>query len=67
MGSTSKYKGVSWDRKTNKFESSITCKGVKHNCGFYDLEDDAIKARDKRILALGLPVKMLQKLKPLER
>jgi len=67
MGSTSKYKGVSWDRKTNKWESSITCKGTKHPCGFYDSEDEAIKARDRRILSLGLPIKMLQKLKPLER
>jgi len=67
MGSTSKYKGVSWDRKTNKWESAVTVKGVKHPCGFYDTEDEAIKARDKRILALGLPVKMLQKLVPLKK
>ena len=63
----SKYKGVSWDRKTEKWESQITINRVNHPCGFYDNELDAVKARDRRIIALGADYKKLQILKPLNR
>ncbi len=61
----SKYKGVSWDKRTKKWESVLTSKGLRYPCGFYDDEIQAVKARDKRIIALGLDYSKLQILKPL--
>ncbi len=63
----SKYKGVSWDKRTKKWESALTSKGLRYPCGFYDDEIQAVKARDKRIIALGLDYSKLQILKPLQR
>lgn len=63
----SKYKGVSWDKRTKKWESVLTLNGVRHPCGFFDDEIMAVKARDKRLIALGADYKKLQVLKPLNR
>ena len=63
----SKYKGVSWDKRTKKWESVLVVKGIRYPCGFYDDEIVAVKARDKRIIALGADYKKLQILKPLNQ
>lgn len=59
----SKYIGVGWNREQQKWRSSVSEKGVKYDCGYFDSEREAAKARDRKILALGLK-KPLQILKP---
>lgn len=59
----SNYIGVGWNREQQKWRSSVSEKGVKYDCGYFDSERDAAKARDRKILALGLN-KPLQILKP---
>ncbi|WP_035647364.1 AP2 domain-containing protein [Flavobacterium sp. ASV13] len=59
----SKYTGVGWNRSMQKWRSSVSGQGVKYDCGYFDNERDAAKARDMKILALGLK-KPLQILKP---
>lgn len=58
----SKYIGVGWNRELQKWRSSVSQSGVKYDCGFHESERDAAKARDRKILALGLS-KPLQILK----
>lgn len=60
---SSKYTGVSWDKKAQKWESCVTYKKIRYNCGFYDNERDAAKARDKRILAFNMdkPLQILKR------
>jgi hypothetical protein len=41
----------------------ITERGATYHCGFYDNDREAAKARNKKIIALGLK-KPLQVLKP---
>lgn len=57
------YIGVGWNRETQSWRSSVSEKGIKYDCGYFDNERDAAKARDRKILALGLN-KPLQILKP---
>lgn len=64
MTKQSKYKGVNWNVQRNKWRSSVTVKGKKIECGFHDTELEAVKARDKKIIALKLNVE-LQKFKRL--
>jgi hypothetical protein len=61
----SDYKGVNWDRKSQKWTASVTNKGIRYECGYHDEERNAAVARDKKIIALGLSVK-LQVLKKVE-
>jgi hypothetical protein len=63
----SKYKGVSWDKRTKKWESVLTSNGLRYPCGFYDDEISAVKARDRKIMALGLDYKKLQIFSPLKK
>ncbi|MBF4484416.1 hypothetical protein [Flavobacterium sp. CSZ] len=56
------YTGVGWNRETQSWKSSVSEKGVKYDCGYYDNERDAAKVRDRKILALSLD-KPLQVLK----
>ncbi|WP_295093736.1 AP2 domain-containing protein [uncultured Flavobacterium sp.] len=60
---TSNYTGVGWNRKQQNWRSSVTANGIKYDCGYHDTEREAAKARDRKILALGLK-KPLQILKP---
>lgn len=57
------YIGVGWNRETQSWRSSVSEKGIKYDCGYFSNERDAAKARDRKILALGLD-KPLQILKP---
>ena len=65
MRKTTEYKGVSWKTKNRKWQSQITVKGVRYECGHFDTELEAIRARDKKIMALGLPNSLLQIFKPM--
>lgn len=64
MKKTTEYKGVSWKSRDRKWQSQITVKGVRYECGRFDTEIDAIKARDRKIIALGLGNQHLQIIKP---
>ncbi|MHC0441596.1 hypothetical protein [Flavobacterium sp. 3-210] len=67
MGNThnkvSPYTGVGWHKETQKWRSSVTEKNIRYECGYHDTDREAAKARDLKILALGLK-KPLQILKP---
>jgi len=47
---SSKYKGVSWDKKENKWRSRITYKGVFKHIGYYENEEEAARAYDQAAL-----------------
>jgi len=63
---SSKFKGVSWDRKTLQFKSSLTFKRITHHCGYASTEISAVKLRDMKILNLGFDKKLLQIIKPIK-
>lgn len=50
--SSSKYKGVWWSNKNNKWMSMITCEGVRYYLGQYDSEYDASIAYNTKALEL---------------
>jgi len=60
------YKGVSWNKRKKAYEASITCFGEKYPCGFSDTPKGAAMLRDRKILKMQLPYKLLQVLKPIE-
>ena len=62
-GRVSKYRGVSWHQRSQKWYSSITVKGTVYNCGYHDDEREAAKSRDRKIIALNLnrPLQVLKK------
>jgi hypothetical protein len=60
------YRGVSWVPQMKKFRSTVTSKGVLHNCGLWETPRLAAMARDRRILSLGINMK-LQVYKKLEK
>ena len=47
VDSTSKYKGVCWNKQCNKWVASYKYKGKKHYLGLYENELEAAKAYDK--------------------
>ena len=67
MTKTTNYKGVSFQRDKNKWRSFFTHKGIRYDCGHYDTEMEAIRMRDKKIMALGLPHSLLQIFVPLKK
>jgi hypothetical protein len=58
----SKYTGVRWDREHSKWISTVLSNKVKYLCGCFDDDREAAKARDTKIISLGL-AKPLQILK----
>ncbi|GIZ08353.1 AP2 domain-containing protein [Flavobacterium sp. UMI-01] len=59
----SSYKGVGWDKASQKWKATVTDKRVTYECGYFEEERAAAKARDLKIIALRLN-KPLQILKP---
>lgn len=53
-----KYIGILYNSNYKKFKSKVNHKGITYECGFYDTEREAVLARDKKIIALGLDVKL---------
>lgn len=46
-GKSSRYKGVSWNKKRNKWEAYLMSNDKKINLGRFDIESDAARAYDK--------------------
>lgn len=59
----SDYDGVTWNTQSQLWKSSVSDKGIKYECGYYNNERDAVKARDKKIIELGIkkPLQILKK------
>jgi len=49
---TSGYKGVTWNKRKNKWEAQIMFKNKKYHVGYFDIVEDAARARDKKALEL---------------
>jgi len=45
---TSGYKGINWDKRSNRWRASIFENGLKVHIGYFELLDDAVKARQKK-------------------
>lgn len=60
------YKGVSYNRLTGLYYSTVMEKKIKYNCGSHETEAEAVKARDRKILEKGLKAP-LQILKPVNK
>ena len=58
------YTGVRYKLSQRKWVASLSYKGDNVSCGSWSTEREAVIARDKKILTLGLPIKKLQILKP---
>jgi hypothetical protein len=43
----SKYRGVSWHKKNNKWDAHINYDGKKHHFGYFEDEEEAARAYDK--------------------
>ena len=59
----SKYTGVRWNREANKWISTVRDKGITYLCGCFDDDREAAKARDSKIISLGLnkPLQILKR------
>lgn len=60
----SPYSGVGWNKSNQKWKATVTADNVTYECGHFDDDRAAAKARDMKIIALKLN-KPLQILKPL--
>jgi hypothetical protein len=45
--SSSKYLGVSWDKKANKWQAKIQVDGTQYYLGYFTIEEDAARAYDR--------------------
>lgn len=59
----SKYIGVRWNREHSKWVSTVRDKGITYLCGCFDDDREAAKARDTKIISLGLnkPLQILKR------
>lgn len=48
---TSRFKGVSWDKSRDKWQSKITVAGKSRNLGRHDSEEEAARAYDRAAIA----------------
>jgi hypothetical protein len=46
---SSKYTGVCWDKRDQKWVAQIQIEGKKHNLGYFEVEEDAHKAHLKKL------------------
>lgn len=59
----SKYVGIRWHRESSKWISTVLDKGITYLCGCFDDDREAAKARDFKIISLGLnkPLQILKR------
>ena len=59
----SSYAGVGWNKSNQKWKATVTADNVTYECGHFDDDRAAAKARDLKILALKLnkPLQILKK------
>jgi len=55
-GTSSRYKGVSWQKGRQKWYAQIKIDGRSKNLGRYEREEDAAAAYDKAIRSLGIDI-----------
>lgn len=60
MSKTSNYKGVFWNVQHQKWRAKVQ----NYELGYFETEIEAVKARDKKIIALNLkqPLQIFKKL-----
>lgn len=59
----SPYAGVGWNKSNQMWKATVTAKNITYDCGHFEDDREAAKARDRKIIALNLK-KPLQILKP---
>ena len=64
MNKTTNYKNISWRQRERRWEASVTVKGVRYPCGYYDDEIEAVKSVDRLIIKKGFDYSKLQIIKP---
>ena len=59
----SKYKGVTYCKKNKNWRSTLYYKNIQYECGRHATERDAAKARDMKIINLGInkPLQILKR------
>lgn len=67
MTKTTNYKNISWKQSDRKWYGCVTFNKIKYPCGSFEDEIEAVKAVDKKIIALGLDYRKLQIIKPVPR
>lgn len=53
VGGTSKYTGVHWNKRRNKWNSRILINGKRYNLGYFNSEEDAHRAYQKKLKELN--------------
>lgn len=58
----SPYTGIGWNKIKQKWKATVTAKKVTYDCGHFDDDRAAAKARDMKIIALKLnkPLQILK-------
>lgn len=59
----SKYVGIRWNREHSKWIATVISNKVTYLCGCFDDDREAAKARDSKIISLGLkkPLQILKR------
>jgi hypothetical protein len=59
----SKYTGVKWLKESSMWQSYLIFKRVNYICGMFSDDRDAAKARDIKIISLGInkPLQVLKR------
>jgi hypothetical protein len=59
----SQYTGVGWEKSTQMWKATVTHQRVTYECGRFDDDREAAKARDRKIIAIGLnkPLQILKR------
>jgi len=52
------FVGVRWSSQHQRWKAGFTYKKVRYECGYYTDQREAVLARDKRIIQLGLDIKL---------
>jgi hypothetical protein len=50
----SPYTGVGWSKSNQKWKATVTANNVSYECGCFDDDRAAAKARDRKMIALPL-------------